>query len=395
MIKTGSELQAGMPALPGHFRGYKMSTENHKDTRVKRYNNTKLVLGITGFVLQMAFLQIVLLTGFSDYVASHSLRWIPNAYIAMLIYVVIIGVIDGALFFPLDLYSGFIMEHKYSLSNQTFAGWLWDELKGVLVSFFVMLVPLLLALYYCIRRFGNLWWLPVAGVVFFFTVILSELAPVLIMPLFYKFSPIEDEELGRRLTRLVERLGLRVRGVFSFNMSKNTKKANAALTGLRRTRRIILSDTLLHNFSTDEIESVFAHELGHHKYRHIWKGIAVGVISTFAGSYLVAQLYELSLGIYALRGIDDIAALPLLGIFLGLFGLIVMPAGNLMSRHYERQADRYSIQEMGKEAFISAMNRLEEINLGDRTPHRIVEFLFYSHPSIGKRIDMAEKQEGA
>ena len=147
-------------------------TNEHEDTRVKKYNNMKLILGIAGFALQMAFLQIVLLTGLSSYIADYSLRWVSNAYIAMLIYLVILGFIDGVLFFPLDLYSGFLLEHRYSLSNQTFARWLWEEIKGALISFVVMLLPLLLALYYCIRRFDNLWWLPVAGI----KVFLSDMA---------------------------------------------------------------------------------------------------------------------------------------------------------------------------------------------------------------------------
>ena len=368
-----------------------MATEGHEDTRAKRYNNTKLIMGIAGFVLQMVFIQVILMTGFSAYLARNTSNWVTNFYIAMLIYVVLLAIIDGIMLFPMDLYSGFLLEHKYSLSNQSFGGWLWNEVKGALVSFAVMLLPILLALYYCIRRFGDAWWLPVAGILFLFTVLISELAPVLIMPLFYKFSPIGDEELSRRLTKLAERSRLRVRGVFSFDMSKNTRKANAALTGLGRARRIILSDTLLDSFSTDEIESVFAHELGHHRFRHIWKGIIFGAVNSFVGLYVVAQLYRVSLDIYGFYSIDDIAALPLLGFFLGLFGLIAVPIGNLVSRHYERQADRYSIREMGRDAFISAMNRLADLNLGDRMPHTVVEFLFYSHPSIGKRIEMAER----
>jgi len=367
-----------------------MAIEHHEDDRAKRYNNTKLIVGIVGFIIQIAFLQVVLLTGASAYLADQVLGWFANAYISMLIYIVILGIMDGILLFPLDLYSGFFLEHRYSLSNQTFGRWAWEELKGALISFAVILTPIMLALYYCIRRFDDLWWLPVACAVFLFTIILSELAPVLIMPLFYKFIPVTDEEISRKLTERAESSGLRVRGIFSFNMSKNTKKANAALTGLGKTRRIILSDTLLENFTADEIESVFVHELGHHKYRHIWKGLAINAVSIFAALYIVAHLHRLSLGAYGFQRLDDIAALPLLGFFIALYGLIIVPVGNLASRHFERQADRYEIQETGSEVFISAMNRLASMNISDKTPNPIVEFLFYSHPSIGKRIKMAE-----
>jgi STE24 endopeptidase len=222
---------------------------------------------------------------------------------------------------------------------------------------------------------------------------MAKLAPVLIFPLFYKSVPIDKEDIKEGLLSLAEGTGINIEGVYKINLSKNTKKANAALAGLGSTRRVLLSDTLIDSFSLAEIRSVFAHELGHHVYHHIRKQLIIGSISGFVGFALCHYVLTKAITILGYQYIHDIAAFPILCLVLGAFGFILMPIQNAYSRKLERECDRYAIKKTNNpEAFISTMDKLAEQNLADRNPNRLIEILFYDHPPISKRIEMARKE---
>ena len=203
-----------------------------------------------------------------------------------------------------------------------------------------------------------------------------------------ELNRIENKSLKTRIVKLSKDAGLNVQNVYKFNMSKNTKKANAAFTGLGKTKRIILGDTLLDNYSYDQIETVMAHELGHYKRKHIVKNIFIGTVFSFLTFFLIAKLYEISLPYFGFENITEIAALPLLTIWAMLIGLVQQPISNIISRKFEYEADEYAVKSTGKkEAFISTLDKLTEQNLGDREPHPFVEWFFYSHPSIKNRTN--------
>jgi STE24 endopeptidase len=247
-------------------------------------------------------------------------------------------------------------------------------------------------LYLALRLTGNWWWLWAGAGMLVFSVILSNLAPILIMPLFNKFVPLGDEhaELAERLMRLAKQAGTKVRGVFKYDLSRRTKSANAALTGLGNTRRIILGDTLINEFSADEIETVLAHELGHHVHKDIPILMAFGTFITLAGLYLASLAMQWAAGYFGFAGPADIAGLPALGLVLGAFGLLTQPLDNALSRWRESMADEYAIQSTGKnQAFASAFIRLANQNLGEVDPEKWVVFMFYDHPPLGERIRMA------
>jgi STE24 endopeptidase len=316
--------------------------------------------------------------------------WTSNNYLALLLFSFALGLIQSTVTLPLGFYSGYYIEHRYNLSNQSIGGWAWEHLKGVLVSLPIV-VGVLLFLYYCLTTYGPLWWIPVSIGLTFLSVVLARIAPVIILPLFYKLTPLEDATLKERILNLCASTGIKIEGIFSFNLSKNTKKANAAFTGIGKAKRIILGDTLIKEFSEDEIETVFAHELGHYKHHHIRIGIIISIISTFLGLYITSRCYSWSVNVLGFSSITDLAALPSLALWLSIFGLVSSPLGNMISRRHERQADTYAIQKTRrKEAFISALRKLASMNLADPEPHPLVEFLFYSHPSIAKRIRMID-----
>jgi STE24 endopeptidase len=248
-------------------------------------------------------------------------------------------------------------------------------------------------LYFTIRQWPQNWWLLAWALFMVLFILLAQLAPVVLFPIFYKFEPLENEDLRRRLVVLSERAGTRVRGIYRWKLSDKTKKANAALTGLGATRRIILADTLLDNYSADEIEAVLAHELGHHVHRHILKSIFVQAGVTFVGFFAANWTlhYAVDHHLFNFDQISDFANLPLLALVSIVLSFLLMPALNAYSRYNERQADRYAFESISSiEPFISSMNKLAEQNLAERTPAKWVEWFFHSHPSISRRLAAAQ-----
>lgn len=306
------------------------------------------------------------------------------------------GLVFGGIYYLLDLplayYTGYTLPHRFGLSTQTLRGWLADQLKGLLVGGSLGLV-LLETVYALLRAFPESWWLWAGVILLLFTVLLANLAPVLLLPLFFRTAPLgaERADLVERLTRLAEKAGTRVRGVYEIDLSRRTKAANAALAGLGNTRRILLADTLLDEFTDDEIETVLAHELGHHVHGDIPLGILVESLMTLGGLYLAHLGLREGAGVLGYRQVWEVAAMPYFALAMGAYGLVVLPLGNAFSRWRERRADEYALRATGKgQAYASALARLANQNLAEADPEPWVEFLLYSHPALGRRIAMAE-----
>jgi len=352
----------------------------------KKYNNIKLAVGISEGIFSFILILLFVFSGLSSSLVKFLSSFISGNYLLFMAFAGAVGIAGGIIFFPFSFYTGFYLEHKYNLSNQTFFKWIWENLKGLLVSA-VIGIPILLFFFYSLNQFGNLWWLPFAILLFIVSVILARIIPILILPLFYKVTPIDNENLKNAIAALAEGAGIRVENVYKFDMSKNTKKANAAFTGIGKSKRILLGDTLLNSYSEDEIETVIAHELGHYKKKHIVKNIIIGTASSFLTLFLISLLYQFSLRWFGFSAISQIAALPVLSLWGMLIGVIQTPLSNILSRKYEYEADQYAVSSTKKPgAFIRTLEKLTQQNLGDKDPHPFIEWFFYSHPSIKNRI---------
>lgn len=364
--------------------------QNHPDSpEARRYNRIRRWLGIADFAVGFVFLVVLLVTGWSGWLRDLSLKASQSYSLSLFIYLVLLLVGSKALGIGLDYY-GFRLERNYKLSTQKLRSWAWDEIKGFLVGLVLGSIVVEL-LYFTLRQWPQHWWMLAWALFMGLFVLLAQLAPVVLLPIFYKFEPLEDEELRRRLVVLGERAGTRVRGVYRWKLSEKSKKANAALTGLGATRRIILADTLLDNYTPDEIEAVLAHELGHHVHRHILKSIFVQAGITLLGFWAANWVLHYAVDQHMFLELSDFADLPLLVLVSIVLSLVLMPAMNAYSRFNERQADRYAFESIASvEPFISSMNKLAEQNLAERTPSKWVETLFHSHPSIGRRLAAAE-----
>jgi STE24 endopeptidase len=359
-------------------------------TEVKRYHRQRLVAGIAELVLSLAAL-IFAAVWAGPRLPSLFPDWIQNSRWLLLLavgfsYAVVMEILDS----PLDIWSGFILEHRYQLSNETFLHWAWQRIKGYLVGGPLMAIALL-GCYALLWFAGPWWWVWAAGAWLVFTLVLGQLVPLWILPLFYKVSPLEDSSLQERLRRLAEGTGLNVEGIYRLHLSAETRKANAALAGLGRTRRVFLADTLLESFTPEEIEVVFAHEVGHHVYHHLVQSIALRTGLTLVGLWLVDLVLRLAAPALGYRHFDDPTALPLLLLVMALFGLLLAPAQNALSRFYERQCDRYCLRRTQMpDAFRSAFIKLARLNKADPDTHPLIVWLFHDHPTIRQRVALAD-----
>jgi STE24 endopeptidase len=357
----------------------------------RQYNRIHRRLSVLDFLLGLAFLAVLLATGWTNHLRDWAYLGAGQRYVlAVFFYVGMLAVLSKALGFPLEYYS-FGLEHRFGLSTQRFRGWLRDQVKGWALSLLLATVIVELV-YWTIRISPSHWWLIAWAAFVVLSVVLAQLAPVLLFPIFYKFQPLENQDLRERLLRLSERAGTRVRGVYEWKLSEKSKKANAALAGLGSTRRIIISDTLLQNYSPEEIEAVMAHELGHHVHRHVLKGIALQMAISFFGFWATAALLRyVVFGLHHFDGLSDFANFPVLALVSTVMSFLLMPALNAYSRYNERQADRYCFRAIPSVApFVTSMEKLADQNLAERHPSRLVEWLFHSHPAISRRVHAAQ-----
>jgi STE24 endopeptidase len=362
-----------------------------RQKQAKQYARIRRRLWLVDTLVGAVYALLWLFLGWAVALRDWLTAFTSNPWLLVPLFVIVFGGIYLIIDLPLTYYSGFVLPHRFDQSNQTLKDWVIDQLKGLAIGLPLGLL-LLELLYLALRVTGGLWWLWATIGMLIFSVLLSNLAPILIMPLFNKYVPLDEDhqELADRLLELARRAHTKVKGVFKFDMSRQTKAANAALTGIGNARRIVLGDTLINEFSTDEIETILAHELGHHVHRDIPFLIAFGTLSTAVSLYLASLALNWAIRYFGFTGPADVAAFPALGLIFGAYGLITMPIENAVSRWREGMADDYALQVTGKkEAFASAFTRLANQNLGEVDPEKWVVFLFHSHPPLGERIAKA------
>ncbi len=380
-----------------------MSTPSHPETEsaiapdvgasnpaeATSYQRIKLTMSMVSMALNVVVPLVFLLSGGSEAIRNLAEDWTSTSALIVLIYLLVAGIGLQLIEFPFEIYSGLIVERKFGLSKVSIGTWLLDWLKGTLVQA-VLLLVLISAMYWLLRSQPDLWWLWAAIGATILVVILMALVPVLLLPLFYKFEPIPEGELKDRLFALADQIGTHVQGVYVWHLGDKTSKANAAVTGWGRTRRIIISDTLIESNTPEEIEVVMAHELGHHVRWDVWKLLGVSTVLIFISFFVIDLALVAWIDSLGLRGISDIAGLPLVLIVGAAVSLVALPISNWLSRRAETAADLYALNLTGmRDEFISAMNKLGDRNLSQKKPNAIVEFVFHSHPSIQHRIDNA------
>ena len=378
------------PGLMGNLISVMGETGKEAAGRAKEYSRKKYALALVSLVIGFAYLIMMIFYG-SAGLKGVSQDITSNIYLQTALYSLFFFLVYNIINFPIDLYNGFVLERRYNLSTQNFGGWAADEIKKLALSI-IFLVFIVEGIYILLRGFPDYWWV-LAGLFWFVvTMVISRIAPELILPLFFKKTEIEDEAMLERFRKLVPRDLFKIKGIYKVDLSKKTRKANAALAGFGSTKQIIIADTLLESFTSEEIDFVFAHEVAHYVKGHLWKLIIMGlVLATLAFATAGWTLETLAVR-FGFAGVSDIAAFPLFCLAITIVGLVILPIQNFISRLYEKAADAYALVKTGNpDAAISMFSKMGRLNLADENPNRLIEILFYNHPSIARRMRMALK----
>ncbi len=365
-----------------------------------RYHRRRRRADFAGTVLVGLFLLLLSATGAAGlfrWALEWVTGWLPAPFgplVAALLFFAGLVATVNALELPFAWYQGYWLERRYGLTTQILAHWLADHVKAVTASGVVMWSGLV-TVYAAILLWPERWWLAAAGIFTVAMVLLARLAPVLLLPIFYRVRPLRRPELSERLLRMADRAGAPVLGVYEWAISGHTRKANAALAGVGRSRRILLSDTMLDAYSDDEIEVVLAHELAHHVHGDLWLGMALRTATLFASAWLASVALAAAVPWLGLRGPADPAGAPLLLFVAGASSFLFLPLANALSRAQERRADHFALKlTRNPDAFVTAMRRLAQQNLAEDRPSALARWLFYSHPPLGERIAAAQAWAG-
>jgi Zn-dependent protease with chaperone function len=321
-------------------------------------------------------------------------RWVQ-----FLIFVLAIMVITTIVTLPLDLYRGYFVEHQYGLSSQSIGGWFGDWLKAFPIDYIISAIAFAF-LYFLIRKFTRRWWLYFSLGAIPFIIFMMIIVPVVIAPIFNKFEPLKNEQLKTEILDLAGRAGINGAKVFQVDASKQSNKLNAYVTGLFNTKRIVLYDTIIKALTPKELLFVTAHEMGHYVLHHVWYGVAMIIVLIFILTWIISWALPALIRKYQTRlQFDDMrsyASLPLIMLVVTVIGFFIQPATNGVARYFEHQADKYGIVMTNYDSADAkvAFEKLSAYNLADPNPNPIVEFWFYNHPALEKRIAFVEGYKG-
>lgn len=359
------------------------------EDKSSRYHRLRRRARVASVALTLLLLVTLLATGASTALAAASRAVLPQPWAAVALYVLVVAAAQELLAFPLACYRSFVLDRRYGLSSEPFAGWLRDHAMASLIGAVLALGGAEL-IYIFLRHAPSWWWLPSAAAFAVAAGAGAKLAPVVLMPLFYSIRPMTRQPLGARLAELSARAGVPVLGVYEWGLGGRSARANAALVGTGGTRRILVSDTMLDAYSEEEIEVVVAHEIAHHVHHDIRGALVVEALLLVVAFLTAAAALAWGGRAFGVISPDDVAGLPLILLAAGLVMAAATPFVNALSRRNERRADGYALALTGQPAaFISAMRRLATQNLAEEDPARAVLWLFHTHPSIAERIEGA------
>ncbi len=356
------------------------------DGEARRYHRRQVALTLADLAVGAAMLAWWSGSGAATRLVAFLETYLQSPAALVAAMVLVIGTAQVLLTFPLDLLAGFVLPRRAGLLAQGFGGWLADRVKALAIG--GVLGLLTVEVVYALLRFDpDWWWLWAGAVLAAGTVLLAAVVPIWLVPLFYRLTPLQDPALRGRILDLAGRMNVQAAEVAVADFSRKGRAANAAVVGLGRTRRILVSDTLVSGFPPEEVEVVLAHELGHHAKRHIAKGLLLQSALILAGLWAADRALRAGGALLGLSGPADPAGVPFLLLVLTALGVLVTPIVAAWSRRLEREADRVALEvTRAPDAFVAAMERLGRLNLAERQPGRLRELLFATHPSLEARI---------
>ena len=377
-------------------RAFRNAVDKDKFSTMAQYTSDSTKFEIISQIFDQILILSILLTGFLPWLVELIKAWGIGFIAEGLLFFTALAFISNLFDVPFSLYHTFVIEERYGFNTKTVRLWILDWFKGIALSIIlggIVLFFLLLLL----RYMENNWWFFAWIILSIFELIIMWLYPVLIAPIFNKFEPINNEELKDKIVTLMSKAGLGVKGIFKMDAGIRSKHTNAYFTGLGKTKRIVLFDTLLKSHPDDEIISILAHETGHWIKKHIIKQLILIESLSFLGLFIVAKLLDWNL-IYQTFGFKSqitYAGLFIVPVLLGPIGYFLSPAGSAISRKYEKEADTVAVSLTGDaRPMINALIKLSADNLSNLVPHRIYSWFNYSHPAPVERIERLEAMEG-
>lgn len=362
--------------------------------RLASYSRIRNVWRFVSFATHVLILGFLAFSGLAARLRDWT-RKVGPKFLALWTFTTLLITANYLLYLPFAIYRGFVVESDFGFLNLSFFGWWGDSLLGLLVKIGVAIVPVWL-LYQCLERFRR-WWLAFTSLLAPVIVFAIVLTPVIISPLFNDFIPLQDKQIESAVQLLAERAGIGDADIFEVNASRQSSRVNAYVTGLFGSKRIVLYDTLLEEFTLDEIRFIMAHEIGHYVKHHVWWGTLVAIVYLGLLFWLLSHWGPLIIGRWSGRlhfaHLSNWASLPLIIMMLTILNFALQPLTNMVSRVMERQSDEYGLDLSGvpTATAISTYHKLSGLNLSDPSPHPLIEFWFYTHPSLSKRIAFAEK----
>lgn len=382
-IKNSIANKDSVPSFISKFISNEKYSESIRySLRKERFSllTTSISTFITAAVILSQFIVII-----DNWMASFEL----HAYVHGILFLLILSALSSLLTLPATLYSQFVIEEEFGFNKMTGKTFIVDMIKNSLLSM-ILFIPLMAALFLFVDKTGEYWWF--YAFVFFalFQLIISLLYPLLIAPLFNKFSDLEEGSLKERLASLAEKTSFRAKGIYVMDGSKRSSHSNAYFTGFGKSRRIVLYDTLINSLFEEEIEGVLAHEIGHFKKKHIIKSLITSLIIALAFFYLLSLLANYTPLFHAF-GFTEVSfhrLLVILAFCLGPFTFFLKPLFTMKSRKNEYEADRFAAETIGSaKPLKNALITLGKENLSNLTPHRLYSFFHYSHPALSERIE--------
>lgn len=350
---------------------------------------------IVSFVIEVAILCAILFSGFSARIRNWVHGITAKRLLRYAIYLFLFMIVLFAVKLPFGYYRGFIVEHRYGFSNQTLGAWFSDRVLSYAVEYVIMLIIIMIL--YTLLEKTRKWWLYLAAAAFPFMIFMMLVYPTVIDPLYNEFKPVQDEKLAAAMTELAEKAGIHNPDIYRIDTSKRSNKVNAYFVGVFGTKRIVLYDNMIDNFTLDEMRYVVGHEMGHHVKNHIWYGIFGFVVAVLIGGIIADKTMPAFITKFKRRlGFErpaDIAGYPLMLLFVAVFSFFAQPVWNAVSRQMEYDCDRYGMEISGVDGATAqaTFEKLSAFNLSDPNPSAIVEFWFYDHPSLQKRIERVYK----
>lgn len=361
-------------------------------TRMRDYSFALNRLGTCEQLLFDGVILLIMLSGFLPWLTGREFFQSHHFIISGLVYFFLFGLMSALLEIPFDLYRTFVIERRFSFSTITPGIWTKDLIISFTLSTALMGIVLVVLLG-LMHAVPSMWWLLVWIFFVLFQLVISWAYPVLIAPLFNTFTPLEDRSLKEKIKTIFTQAGLKVSGIFTMDAGKRSRHSNAYFTGIGKTKRIVLFDTLLDNHSPDEIGAVLAHELGHWKKGHVKLQIALSIVLSLGVLYSAYHLVNTPLiyEAFDIAGVIPYAGLFILAVLFKPVSYFMLPLGSMLSRHFERQADEYALALIGSpEHLVKALKHLARDNLSNLHPHPLYAWFYYSHPPLVDRITRLE-----